>query len=194
MPVEISLQENVKSKYIGIIQNLGDSDHDGIWDNSSPRIGITTYSSNQPEMLTCCIERSGSVAEFINKSISFPDSNRIEAPLYNAIQKSIDYFKNKCSDCSCKKDPSSSVHCRKNIVVVVGSGNATDYIFNLINSIRESHVGDIRNDIIGIQNIIFYSIHIAGTEDGKDLLKEISKHGGFIDINQINYLMNQNGT
>ncbi len=186
VPVELSLQEDVKSKYTGIIQNLGDSDHDGIWDNGSPRIGIISYSSNQTEMLACCTEHSGNIAEFINKSIPFPDRNVIEAPLYNAIQKSIDYFKNKCSNCSCKKDPSSSVHCRKNVVVVIGSGEATDYIYNLSNLIRESHVVDIRNDIKGIQNITFYSIHISGTENGKDFLKEIAKNGGFIDINQNN--------
>ncbi len=183
VPIVIFLQEQGSNKYTGIIQNLGDSDHDGIWDNGSPRIGIISYSSNQAEMLACCTEHSGSIAEFINKNIPFPDKNGVEVPLYSAIQKSIDYFKNKCTNCSCKKDPSSSVHCRKNVVVAIGSGDATDYKYDLSNLVRESHVNDIRNDIKGFQNIIFYTIHVAGTENGKNLLREIAKYGGFIDIN-----------
>jgi type IV pilus assembly protein PilY1 len=186
VPVVISLQEYGAVKNIGVIQNLADSDHDGIWDNGSPRIGIISYSSNQTKIFACCTENSGSIAEFINKNISLPDKKWIESPLYSAIQKSIDYFKNECSNCSCRKDPSSSVHCRKNIVVVAGSGDATDYIYNLNNLIRESHVGDIRKDIKGMQNIIFYSIHIAGTETGKNFLKEVARNGGFLDINQNN--------
>ena len=170
-----------------------DRDRDGAWDKEGPRIGVMRFqaSTNDIEM-DYCAGNTATVSAFLNKiasNNSKPDKDNPSAPFGTAIRRAIDYYKNSClTACDSCGDPVDSVPCRKNFILTIGSGDATDTGFEedgsyLDEQIMESHTSDIRTDRPGKQVINYYNIHIAGPSGGADLLKNFSKYGGFVDAN-----------
>ncbi len=194
-PVTISIDDyvpNVTSR--GIIHRLVDSNPvDGIWDAGAPRIGIMRYQASVGDIkMDYCAGTTGPLSSFINSMISdqsMPDRNNANSPLGSAVLRSIQYYKNTCSTiCNPCSDPIDSVSCRKNFVLVISSGEATDipspYAADYLNEqIRQAHAADIRPDRDGMQTVNFYSVHVFGALSGASLLKDFSRYGGFIDSN-----------
>jgi type IV pilus assembly protein PilY1 len=176
----------------GIMQDMIDRNRDGAWDKDGPRIGVMRFQASNNDIKTdYCAGNTDTVSAFIDKIASDnskPDKKYASAPLGTAIKRAIDYYKNSCmTACGSCTDPVDSVPCRKNFILTVGSGDATDTAEGnrgyLYDQILESHVSDIRGDRPGKQIINYYTIHIAGSPGGADFLKNISKFGGFVDTN-----------
>jgi type IV pilus assembly protein PilY1 len=173
----------------GIIQQLIDENRDGEWDSDAPRLAFMRFDAPDNNVkMDWCAGRTDKISILINTIASYeatPDKNNSNAPLDKAITSAITYYKNKCgADCGCN-DPSGSVRCRKNFIITIGSGNATDInsINGLMQKIKESHNSDIREDLEGTQVINFFAVDIFGTEKGREILKDIVKYGGFVDSN-----------
>jgi type IV pilus assembly protein PilY1 len=195
IPVKISLDGNPASvDSRGIIQKLVDSNPvDGSWDAGAPRIGIMRYQSAQGDIkMDYCAGNTGPISSFINSMASDqarPDKNNSSAPLGLAVSRAIQYYKNTCgTDCNPCSDPIDSVPCRKNFILLISSGEASDipspYSAAYLNEqILKAHTNDLRPDREGMQTVNFHSVHIFGALSGKALLKDFSKYGGFIDSN-----------
>jgi type IV pilus assembly protein PilY1 len=177
----------------GIIQKLTDKDSDGDWDASAPRIGIMRFQASQNDIkMDYCVGTTGPMASFINVMASDqakPDRNNPTAPLGLTMLRTIEYYKNICSTtCNPCGDPIDSVQCRKNFVLTISSGEASDiphpYSADYLNEqIRQAHTSDIRTDRDGTQVINYYDVHIFGASTDSDILKGFSKYGGFVDSN-----------
>lgn len=173
----------------GIIQQLIDENQDGEWDSDAPRLAVMHFDAPDNNItMEWCAGHIDKISILINTIASYeatPDKNNSNAPLDKAITSAINYYKNKCgADCGCD-DPSGSVRCRKNFIITIGSGNATDInsIDRLMQKIKESHTSDIREDLEGTQVINFFTVDIFGPEKGREILKNIAKYGGFVDSN-----------
>ena len=137
----------------GIIQQLIDENQDGEWDSDAPRLAVMRFDApnNNIKMEWCAgsIDKISVLINTIASDKATPDKNNSNAPLDKAITSAIDYYKNRCgADCGCN-DPSGSVRCRKNFIITIGGGNATDInsIDRLMQKIKESHTSDIREDL-----------------------------------------------
>ena len=173
----------------GIIQNLLDKDSDGNWDSDAPRISIMRFDAQDNDIsMDWCAGKTGTLSSLMDKIAdkkARPDKSSPNAPLNRAITSAIDYHKNRCgASCSCG-DPFDSVRCRKNFVLTISGGNATDIsgIGRLMQNIKESHTSDIRSDLPETQVIDFYSVDILSSSEGGDILQAIAKNGGFVDAN-----------
>ena len=177
----------------GIIQKLMDKDSDGNWDANAPRIGIMRFQASQNDIkMDYCTGKAETMSSFINGMASaqaIPDKNNPSAPLGLSMLRTIQYYKNTCGTaCNPCSDPVDSVQCRKNFVLTISSGEATDipsqYSADFLNEqIRQAHSSDIRADRDGLQTISYYNVLIFGDQTGKDHLQGFSKYGGFIDYN-----------
>ena len=177
----------------GIIQRLVDKNSDGSWDTNAYRIGIMRFQASQDDIkIDYCVGDSGPMSSFMNgmaSDQSKPNANDSSAPFGLAMLRTIQYYKNTCSTiCNPCRDPMDSVLCRKNFVLAISSGEATDvplrYSAESLNeAIRLAHTSDIRSDINGTQVINFYNVHILGSTSGGNILKSFSKYGGFVDSN-----------
>ena len=173
----------------GIIQYLLDKDSDGNWDSDAPRISIMRFDAQDNDIsMDWCAGKTGVASSLMDKIAdkkARPDKSSPNAPLNSAITGAIDYHKNKCgASCSCG-DPFDSVRCRKNFVLTISGGNATDIsgIDRLMQNIRVSHTSDIRSDLPELQVIDFYSVDILSSSEGRDILQAIADNGGFVDAN-----------
>ena len=174
----------------GIIQQLIDENQDGEWDTDAPRLAVMRFDApnNNIKMDWCAgsIDKISILINTIASDKATPDKNNSNAPLDKAITSAINYYKNKCgADCKCD-DPSGLVRCRKNFIITIGGGNATDInsIDRLMQKIKESHTSDIREDLEGTQVINFFAVDIFGPEKGREILKDIARYGGFVDSNE----------
>ncbi len=177
----------------GIIQKLMDKNSDGNRDANAPRIGIMRFQASQNDIkMDYCAGNSGAMTSFIDDMASAqaaPDKNNPNAPLGLSMLRTIQYYKNTCgTTCNPCADPVDSVQCRKNFVLTISSGEATDvptqYSADYLNEqIRQAHTSDIRADRDGLQTISYYNVHIFGDQTAKDHLQGFSKYGGFIDYN-----------
>lgn len=173
----------------GIIQQLIDENQDGEWDSDAPRLAVMRFDApnNNIKMEWCAgsIDKISVFIDTIASDKATPDKNNSNAPLDKAITTAIDYYKNRCgADCGCN-DPSGSARCRKNFIITIGGGNATDInsINGLIQKIKASHTSDIREDLAGTQVVNFFAVDIFGPEKGREILQDIAKYGGFVDSN-----------
>jgi type IV pilus assembly protein PilY1 len=178
----------------GLLQKLVDRNGDGNWDTNAPRISIMRYQASKDDIkMDYCAGAGGSLTSFIDTMASDqtkPDKNNSNAPLGTAILRVIEHYKNTCgTSCNPCGDPiDNKAQCRKNFVLIISGGGATDIPLpytetDLDEQIRVAHTGDIRADVNGSQVINFYSVHISGGPAGRDILQGFSRYGGFIDSN-----------
>ncbi len=174
----------------GLIPELVDRNNDGVRDRFAPRIAVMSFQSLQNDItMTSCISETDSL-DALYRAIAgaAPDEMNVEAPLGKAVLRTIEFYKNGCPVCSACADPVDSMQCRKNFVISLSSGDATDipalYSAQHLNEeIRKAHTSDIRADRDGTQVIQYYSVNIFGSAAGKDIMKGFSKYGGFADAN-----------
>jgi type IV pilus assembly protein PilY1 len=174
----------------GLIPGLVDKNNDGAWDTFAPRIAVMSFQSSQNDItMVYCISDTSSLHSFYNRiSGASPDEMSSPVPLGKAILRAIEYYKNICSPCSSCTDPIDSMQCRKNFVISISSGDATDipslYSADYLGEqIRQAHTSDMRADRNGTQTIQYFNINIFGSTTGKDIMKGFSRYGGFVDAN-----------
>jgi type IV pilus assembly protein PilY1 len=174
----------------GLIPALVDRNNDGDWDTLAPRIAVMSFQSSQNDIaMAHCISGTSSLHALYNglSGVS-PDEMSSHVPLGKAMLRAIEYYKNVCPVCDSCTDPIDSMQCRKNFVISISSGDATDipsgYSADYIDEqIRQTHTSDIRTDRDGTQAIQYFNINIFGSMTGKEILKGFSRYGGFIDAN-----------
>lgn len=178
----------------GIIQKLVDKyPADGNWDTNAPRISVMNFQASQNDIqMTNCIGTSPPMSTFVNQfavSSAKPDKNNPNAPLGKTMTRTIEYYKNICgTTCNPCGNPIDSVSCRKNFVLTISSGEATDipspYTTDYLNEqLRQAHTTSPQPGALPIN---YYNVHIFGAAAGKDILKGFSKYGGFFDSNSNN--------
>lgn len=174
----------------GLIAELADKNHDGVWDALAPRFTVMgVRSSLDGSPIIYCSDSSPSLSAL---SDALRDAVPREAdegkPLGAAVLRVIDYFAHACAACGACADPVDSVSCRKHFAVILSDGNASDIPSphtesHLTEAIRKAHTEDIRGDREGRQVIEFFAIDIFGSDSGRDLLKNLARYGGFTDLN-----------
>jgi type IV pilus assembly protein PilY1 len=194
-PIIVSVNDYVSNMSPrGLFQNLVDKNRDGNWDTNAPRISIMRFqASNDDIKMDYCAGVGGPLSSFIDEIASDqakPDKNNSNAPLGAAILRTMQYYRNSCgATCNPCGDPlDNTVQCRKNFVLTVSGGEATDIPSpytesNLYEQIRLAHTTDIRADVNGSQVINFYTVHTFGGPAGRNILQGFSRYGGFVDSN-----------
>ncbi len=174
----------------GLIPGIADRNDDGVWDTLAPRIAVMVFQPARNDIaMTHCFSGANTLHS-LYKAVAeaAPNELNLKVPFGKAIIRSIEFYSNICPACNACADPIDSVQCRKNFILSVGSGDATDVpsVYSeafLFDEVRKAHISDIRDDRDGTQAIQFYSINISGSQTGKNLMKGLSRHGGFIDKN-----------
>jgi type IV pilus assembly protein PilY1 len=177
-------------KLRGLIPGLVDRNNDGAWDAYAPRIAVMNFESSQNDIaMSYCTSGTNSLHSLYRAIASAtPNETNPQVQLGKAILRTIEFHKNTCPACGACADPIDTVLCRKNFVITISSGDATD-IPSLYSSgyldeeIRKAHTEDIRADRNGTQVIRYFNINISGSANGKDIMRGFSRFGGFFDTN-----------
>jgi type IV pilus assembly protein PilY1 len=177
-------------KVKGLIPRLVDRNSDGSWDTYAPRIAVMSFRSSQNDIdMAYCMSGTNSLHSlYLAMASAVPDEINPQVPLGKAILRTIEFYKNTCLVCGTCADPVDAMLCRKNFVITVSGGDATDipslYSTGYLNEeIRKAHTEDIRSDRNGTQVIQYFNINIYGSATGKDIMRGFSRFGGFFDTN-----------
>ena len=185
----------------GIIQQIGDKDRDGHWDDNAPRFGLFTYNTNGYGGHIVSYIGNTTFSRFISNVENMP-ANGV-TPLTSSYYEAVRYFRQErpryyhwdyttqhggVRDPYYDRDWGRLVWCRKSFIILItdgeqccdhGTGAAPGH--SLPSTALWAHTNDMRGDIPGMQNMTLYTVFAFGS--GSNYLKQAAKNGAFIDKN-----------
>ncbi len=174
----------------GVVQELYMNDYDTAnptWKTDVPIPGFMNHNGiiGQGANRACINTTTLSPRDFI-KAVR-ESTLTTNSPLYTTLDRAIKYYSGNSSVLSsigCADPLLNSQWCRKNFILLVGSGKTDDGTkVQLEELVRDPHTNDIRPDIQNVQNINFYTVSVSGVDDFRQNLKAIADFGGFTDKN-----------
>ena len=168
----------------GIVQDVGDTDHDGQWDSDAPRFGLMVYNEDK---LGCMRAGVGgcTMSELLKAA---QETTGGGTPTGEALRKALEYyergdsFSNPCTEAWPGDGTDSWCDwCRKSFVLLITDGewNGEE---DPVRAAREGRIQDHRTER-GDQIVTTYTVYSFSKDDrGRNALKWTAMMGSFEDL------------